>query len=142
MSVLSRMAGIFKASWLNRRKVPRIRIGDRIDVAFWTAPRYRFEYGELEDLSAAGARFLSYIKLSKGTRFELNIHLPVTYPMGRSIRCNARIVYCCKGMGQKRYRIGCEFEGLEVSDTADIEKFLSWVKLRTQAEPDGTAKQD
>ncbi|HNV85431.1 MAG TPA: PilZ domain-containing protein [Candidatus Omnitrophota bacterium] len=140
MGILDRFSRVFGTPWFNRRKVPRVSIGDRIDVAFWTAPRYRFEYGELEDLSAGGARFLSYIKLSKGTRFELNIHLPAAYPMGRSLRCNARIVYCCKGMGQKRYRIGCEFEGLETPDTAEIEKFLSWVKLRKQTGPDGTAQ--
>jgi len=111
-----------------KRVAERFSFNEPVDIAFWLAPKYRFEYGQLENLSVRGVRFVSFYKLPRGIRFELEIHLPDAYAKGRTVRMMAKSVYCFKWPGQKRYRVGCEFQNPDPGRLGEIDKFLSWAK--------------
>lgn len=137
MGILRGLGWKFGLPWVKEREAERVAVDERVDVAFWIAPRYRFEYGELENLSVKGARFVSYYKLPRGSRFELDIHFPVGYPSKRSVRLMAKSVYCLKQMGKKRYRIGCEFRDSAPSSLEEVGKFVAWLKSGKSARSPG-----
>ena len=90
--------------------------------------------GPAEDLSVMGIRLLSDQKVAPGTRLTLTLRFTAGSVAQEvvSLQVLARVVRSYRNWRQKRFRLGCEFEGLHPDAQNIIQHFVNWLDERRQ----------
>ncbi|MBI5630045.1 MAG: PilZ domain-containing protein [Elusimicrobia bacterium] len=117
-----------ESSAQERRRSPRLRPPNLLDVYFWADTDVRYGDGQLEDISTLGVLFASEHEVLAGTLIKLKIHFPYAFRLKESLKMQARVMRCSKLKSQKRYRIACELDPLDEESSAKLKDFMGWIK--------------
>lgn len=127
MSFLEALFSFWKRQSVDEAATLRPKIYDQVEVAFWKSNTYRAENGDLEDINPSSMRVISYWDVKRGSKIELNVTFPESFPTeAHSIRVQAVVVRCQRPRRRKRYRIDCQLKEIDVATAQKIQEFKDW----------------